>query len=262
MYAPPRENVTRELWQKLLHFVLPAPCLACDRPVGETRGSMGLCLGCRQRLVRWPRDGCGVCGVELEGAHLPAGYRCGACRRQTPPFERVYSAWSYQPPLDTVLTGLKFRRLEYLGRHLGEAMAELYANELADCDLVVPIPLHWRRYLSRGYNQAGTIARPLAAKLGLPIARVVRRRRPTPAQSQLSRAARQRNLRNAFGIRRPDLFRGRRVLLVDDVVTTGTTVRTAATCLRRAGAASVTVITAARTPESPSKPQATRRLEP
>ena len=129
------------------------------------------------------------------------------------------SGWAYQPPLDAVLTGLKFRRLEYLGMQLGRAMADLFRSQLTDCDLVVPVPLHWRRYLNRGYNQAATIARPVAAELGLPMAGVLRRRRATPAQSRLSRAERRRNLRGAFALR-ATMFGGascvgRHVLLID-----------------------------------------------
>ena len=245
-----------------LDFFLPAPCLACGEAVREPRRSLGLCAPCRGRLVRWPHDACDGCGQALDAAQLPAGYLCGACRRRSPPYERLLSAWSYQPPLDAVLTGLKFRRLEYLGSQLGRKVAELLRPELEDCDLVIPVPLHWRRYLRRGYNQAAVIARSLAADLGLPVAGVLRRRRATPAQSRLSRAERRRNLRNAFSLR-PAVFAanvsasrsrkaacaGRRVLLVDDVATTGTTLRTAAGCLRQAGAKSVTALTVARTPE-------------
>ncbi len=254
MYAPPTNNVTRGLLRSILYHLLPAPCLACGEEVREPRRSLGLCASCRGRLARWPRDACDSCGRPLEGAHLPAGYRCGACRRRPPPYRRLLSAWSYQPPIDAVLTGLKFRRLEYLGTQLGPTVADLLRSEVAGCDLVVPVPLHWRRYLRRGYNQAAAIARPLASELGQPMANVLRRRRATPAQSRLSRAERRRNLRDAFAVRGNPLLRavscaGRHVLLVDDIATTGTTLQAAAVCLRRAGAASVTALAVARTPE-------------
>ncbi len=252
MYAPPGENVTRGLLRKVLDFLAPAPCLACARPVEEPRRSLGLCAGCRRRLVRWPQQGCAACGRPLEGTPPQEGDRCGPCRRRQPSCERTLAAWTYQPPLDAVLTGLKFRRLEYLGSQLGRELAVLLGSRLEDHDLVVPVPLHWRRYLYRGYNQAAAIARALAAQLELPVAGLLRRRRPTPAQSRLSRAARRQNLEGAFAVTRPVLCRGRRLLLVDDVTTTGTTLETAAACLRRAGAASVTAVTAARTPETPS----------
>ncbi len=251
MYAPPPENVTRRLWRQALYFLLPAPCLACGEEVREPRRSLGLCATCRCGLKRWPLDGCSRCGREIEGAHPPDDYRCADCRRRPPPYERSLSAWSYQPPLDAVITGLKFRRLEYLGAQLGRAAAGLLRPRLAGCDLVVAVPLHWRRYLGRGYNQAAAIARPLAAELGLPLARALRRRRATPAQSRLSRAERQRNLGGVFAVsrgRRGAAVSERRVLLVDDVETTGTTLRAAAACLRQAGAESVTALTVARTP--------------
>lgn len=267
MYASsPRDvtlgSITRGLLRSALDFFLPAPCLACGETVREPRRSLGLCAPCRGQLARWSHDACDGCGRALSAAQLPAGYLCGACRRRSPPYERLLSAWSYQPPLDAVLTGLKFRRLEYLGSQLGREVAELLRPELEDCDLVVPVPLHWRRYLRRGYNQAAVIARALAADLGLPLAGVLRRRRATPAQSRLSRAERRRNLRDAFSLR-PEVFAavtltlrsrkavcaGQSVLLVDDVATTCTTLRTAAACLRRAGAKSVTALAVARTPE-------------
>ncbi len=258
MYASSSENVTRRLLRQALYFLMPAPCLACGEEVRKPRRSLGLCAGCRSRLVRWPGDGCSRCGLPLAGEHLPDGYRCGDCRRRPPAYARSLSAWCYQSPLDAVVTGLKFRRLEYLGAQLGHAVAGLLRPQLAGCDLAVPVPLHWRRYLGRGFNQAAVIARAVAAELGLPVAAVLRRRRAVPAQSRLSRAERRRNLRGVFALRRPlnpgrfsgrpYACAGRRVLLVDDVETTGTTLRAAAACLLRAGADSVTALTVARTP--------------
>ena len=252
VYASPTKNVTRRWLGPILDFVCPAPCLACGEAIREPRRSLGLCGLCRDRLERWPRDACRGCGRPL-GGDLPVDYRCGDCRRGPPPYERLLSAWSYQPPLDAVLSGLKFRRLEYLGAQLGRAVADLMRPELGGCELVVPVPLHWRRFLGRGYNQATAIARPIATDLGRPLAGVLRRRRATPPQSRLRRDDRLRNLRNAFSLR-PGAglgapYQGRHVLLVDDVVTTGTTLRAAATCLRQAGAAEITALTVAQTPE-------------
>ncbi len=259
LYASPSPNVTpspaRRLLRHLGQWLLPSPCLGCKEPVWETRNSLGLCPSCRRRLVRWPQHACTTCG-RLLAAEPPPAWQCSRCRRRPPPYEQVLSAWSYQPPLDAVLMGLKFRRLDYLGAHLGQALAEIYHPALDDCELVVPVPLYWTRRLSRGYNQALTIAQPLAAALGIPLAQPLRRRRPTPPQSRLSRAARRRNLKDAFALRSgafalrsAEACRGRRLLLVDDVTTTGATLEAAAACLRRAAPASIVAVTAARTPE-------------
>ncbi len=247
MYASPPGNVTRQILRRLLYFLLPSPCLACSEPVWEPRDSLGLCPVCNHRLVRWPARGCGICGRPFAG-ELPANARCGECRQHPPPYRRLLSAWSYQPPVDAALMALKFRRLEYLGGHIGRRLAGLLRPRLDDCKVVVPVPLHWTRWLSRGYNQAAAIARPLAKDLGLPVVHALVRRRPTPAQSRLQRAARRKNLRDAFRARRSARVRGRHVLLVDDIVTTGATLEAAARCLGRAGAAAVTAVTAARTP--------------
>ena len=239
------------LWTWLLRLLVPAPCLGCGIPVPGPAAPLGLCAGCRGRLRPLdPATACAACARPLVG-HLPRGFRCGRCRDHPPAFDRLLARWRYEAPLDGVIAGLKFRRLDYLGGHLGRMLAEAFAADLAGLDLVVPVPLHWGRRLIRGYNQAERIARPLADRLGLPLVHALKRRRATPAQSTLPRGARLANLTGAFDPRRlpggQDLL-GRRVLLVDDVATTGATLDAAAHALKRGGAAVVVAIVAGRTP--------------
>jgi ComF family protein len=151
-----------------------------------------------------------------------------------------------------VVRGLKFGRLDYLGRHLAAALAAGLSDRLAGCDRVVPVPLHWRRRLARGYNQAERIARPLAGHLGLPCLSALSRRRATPPQSLLGRDDRLANLRKAFQVPAPERVRGLHLLLVDDVATTGATLDAAAAALKNAGAATVTALVAGRTPLDPA----------
>jgi ComF family protein len=212
------------------------------------RAPLGLCAACRSRLAPLPPEACAVCAGPLEAFALPAGYRCGACRENPPAYERLLALWLYRDPLDSVVQALKFGRLDYLGRHLAVALDEGLAGQLDGFDGVVPVPLHWWRRLARGYNQAERIARPLAGRLGVPLLPALRRPRPTRAQTSLGRTARAANLRNAFRVPRPARVRGLRLLLVDDVATTGATLDAAAAALIRAGADGVTAVVAAKTP--------------
>ena len=253
--AGPPDVTPLPRWRdRLLHALLPAPCLGCGTPLPARQLGLGLCRACRARLRPLPPGVCAVCCQPLPAAGLPPGWRCQACREEPPAFDRLLALWSYEEPLAAVVRALKFRRLDYLGRHLGEALAGRFAGELVELgeiDLVVPVPLHWRRRLARGYNQAERIARPLAARLGLPLAALLRRARATPPQSLLGKAARVANLRRAFRVADPARLRGRHLLLVDDVATTGATLEAAAAVLRGAGAAAVTAVTAGRTLSHP-----------
>jgi ComF family protein len=255
--ADPSGVTTLPRWRdRLLHALLPALCLGCDAPLPASRSrtgsALGLCILCRARLRPLPAAGCAVCGRPLPAAGLPPDWRCGACRQEPPACDRLLALWSYEEPLAAVIQALKFRRLDYLGRHLGEALAAGLGAEIAALadggdGLVVPVPLHWRRRLQRGYDQAERIARPLAARLGLPLVPALRRTRATPPQSLLGKAARVANLRRAFRVPEPGRLRGLHVVLVDDVATTGATLEAAATVLKQAGAAAVTGVTVGRT---------------
>ena len=231
----------------MLSFLLPSPCLACDRPIGDWRPLLGLCVTCRGRLRR-PASRCFQCGTPLETPEVPARFRCGECRHAPPPFDRLLAVYVYRPPLDAVMRGLKFDGLAYLGRHAADLLCEAHGDALRTVDTIVPVPLHWRRRLERGFNQAEEIARPLARRLGRPRVHALLRRRATPPQARLARRDRLRNLRGAFRGRRLRHVADRHVLLVDDVATTAATVRSAAAALRAGGARAVTVGVLARTP--------------
>jgi ComF family protein len=259
LYAPSAPGVTpppgERLLDHLVHALLPSPCLACGRPLPAVGAPLSLCGECRATLVPLPREACAICSRPLAAHALPADYRCGACRQSPPAFDRLLALWSYRPPLDAVIQGLKFRRLDYLGRHLAVALAAGLRDRLAGCDRVIPVPLHWRRRLARGYNQAERIARPLAGRLALPYLPALSRRRATPPQSLLGRDDRLANLRKAFCVPHPERVRGLHLLLVDDVATTGATLEAAAVALKSAGAASVTALVVARTPLEPGTAQ-------
>ncbi len=239
-----------ETGMRLLSLVLPPVCVACHRVEGIVALNLGLCSECTSGLRPTPRTVCSGCSKPLAVDPLPAGYRCSACRRDPPPFERLYSGWAYEPPLVEVIHALKFHHLSFLGVDLGHALNHRFRPLIEDVDLVVPVPLHWRRHVSRGFNQAEEIARPVANGLDLPLVRALRRKSATRPQAALNRPSRERNLRRAFVTTRTGLQRvkRRRVLLVDDVVTTRNTLTAATQCLLESGANSVVCLTGGRTP--------------
>jgi ComF family protein len=250
--APGATEAHRTARARLLHLLLPLPCLGCSAPLPSAAEDLHLCLVCRGRLMRH-RPGCPRCGEPYPERRRGAE-PCADCRRRPPAFRRFVAPWVFAPPLDSVLHHLKFRRRGDLGERVARPLAAwLRQQRVAErerLDLVVPVPLHpWRR-LRRGYNQADRLARPLSEDLGLPFAPALRRARATPPQTTLPRARRRTNLEGAFAVRRAwhGRLAGRRVLLVDDVATTGATLDAAARALRRGGASRVVAVAAARTP--------------
>lgn len=224
-------SITKDMGLQALAFLFPPACLACQRVEGVFSLPMGLCSRCHRDL------------------DLLQGSSCSALGSGASALDGLLSRWAYAPPFDAVIQALKFGRLEFLGRDLADGLQCLLVEEEQEIDVVVPIPLHWHRRMARGYNQAEAIARPLAQHLGRPLVRTLHRPQPTRPQALLGRRQREMNLRRAFAVSRRLSGRivGRRVLLIDDVVTTGATLETAAECLRQAGAQSVLALTAGRT---------------
>jgi ComF family protein len=159
----------------------------------------------------------------------------------------MVAAFDYAPPMTAVVHGLKALGLDFLGSDLASEIATpVHLEMLRTCDVVTPIPLAWTRQWRRRYNQAASIALPLAQRAGLPM-RDLLARRSRPKQARLSRKHRLANLDGAFSSTSA-LVEGARVVLVDDVVTTGSTLHAATRCLIQHGAASVICVLAARTP--------------
>ncbi|MBO2519383.1 MAG: hypothetical protein CW349_06775 [Firmicutes bacterium] len=215
-------------------------CEQCGQPVGAKEA--GEELGRLPRLLQ--RALIGLLGGPVH---------CQRCRLDPPPFRRARAVASYRGWIRAAIHRLKYRGEAELALPLGRLMGLLAREELLflTVSLVVPVPLHPDRLASRGYNQSELLARPVAAAIGRPLAAdVLRRRRPTLPQVGLDEAARRRNLKKAFVVTDGKRVRGRRILLVDDVLTTGATCREAARTLLEAGARRVEVLTLAVTPEA------------
>jgi ComF family protein len=160
-------------------------------------------------------------------------------------FDAAYSFGAYEDTLRELIHLFKYGRVRPLAGRLGELIVSAIPRDQA-FDLVVPVPLHWRRRLERGFNQSELLANAVAKRYGLRAVSAIRRKRTTATQAGLSNAKRRLNVAGAFAIRRKAEVEGRRVLLVDDVMTTGATLSACAGVLKRAGARYVAVLTLAR----------------
>lgn len=230
--------------ERCLDALLPRHCVMCGLPGGPGN----LCAACRADLPR-PGHVCTTCA-------LPVGSGtddlCGQCLRKPPPWDRVEAALAYRFPVDRLVCRFKFSRDFACGHMLGsELLAAIVAAELRPPDLLVPVPLHRLRHLSRTFNQADLLARQVGQALALPVdSGLLLRTRRTRAQSGLDAAGRKRNTRGAFRCAQQaaGALAGRHVALVDDVMTTGATLLECTRTLRRAGVARVSVWVAARAP--------------
>jgi ComF family protein len=236
---------------ELIDLIVPRPCLGCGE-LASAPLEVGLCPRCRARLEPCdPRASCRGCLRPLvPGAG--GGPLCGACRADPPLFAGARALWQYRPPLDAVVRAFKFRGCDFLGAELARAgLVRLSPEDLGGPEIVVPVPLPWTRRLVRGFNQAERFGRPLARALGVPFLELLSRPAFAGRQARRVRADRLRRGTAGFGVRRARPIRARRVLLVDDVFTTGATARSAAECLVGAGAAQVVVLVVAWTPLEP-----------
>lgn len=225
-------------------------CLVCGEPVDEAGegGLDSLCAVCAQ-VLPWNRHACPACAQPLSMEE--AGRACGACQRCPPPLASCYATFAYRWPMDRLLPGAKFHGDLAASRVLGEWMAAALWRHLPTVpwpEAIVPLPLHRARLRRRGYDQALELARPLARRLRLPLRHdLLLRTRDTVPQSRLDGPARRLNLRNAFEVR-GGVGLPRHVVLVDDVMTTGTTLHAAANALRRSGIERVDAWVCARVP--------------
>ena len=171
--------------------------------------------------------------------------RCGLCRLGLNGFDAAYSFGWFEAELRELIHVFKYGRVETLAGPLGRFLA-LALPRAERFDVVVPMPLHWMRQWKRGFNQSELLAREIARRGGTPMRNLVRRSKSTSPQAGLTNAKRRANVSGAFHVRRPEQVRGLRILLVDDVMTTGATASACARELKRAGAARVALLTVAR----------------
>jgi ComF family protein len=235
--------------QNLSQNLLPSKCLLC----ASTLPNGLLCLGCQLDLPHLSHKNlCQQCGLQIESL----SNFCGHCLHQPPAFESSIIPFAYDYPLNGLIHQFKYRRHLTCGKLLGQMLAEHLKHCAQDDDawrapdLLIPAPMHWLKRWQRGFNQAEFLAQHVARELHIPLASgIVKRTHKTPAQKELTRAERQQNLRKAFAISEKNRahIKGKRIAIIDDVVTTTATVRELSQLLIKAGAKEVQVWALART---------------
>jgi ComF family protein len=229
------------IWRGLQFALLPPQCLLCGQ---RSDSSLDLCSGCAGDLAR-NLVCCPRCALPLQ----TSAPFCGECLKREPLFTTTSAPFVYAQPLDQLMMRLKFGRSLAAGRVLSQLWLQaLRESPPARPDLLIPVPLHASRLRERGYNQALELARPLAQALAIPLRHdLLLRTRATPAQANLDAKARRRNLKGAFSIVENAAMPAH-VVVIDDVMTTGATLRECARTLLRAGVARVDVWALARAP--------------
>jgi ComF family protein len=230
---------------RLLDSVLPPLCLGCNEIVAEPGA---LCAACWPSFSFIAAPHCSRCGTPFAE---PAGEEaiCGACLRRSPRFRKARAALIYDDTSRRLVLPFKHGDRTDMARACGRWMARAGGELLAEAELIAPVPLHWRRLFTRRYNQALLLARALAREGKAPVVPdLLRRARWTGSQGKLRAEERRKNVRAAFALhpRWRERVKGKTVLLVDDVLTTGATVDACTLALQRAGARYVDVLTLAR----------------
>ncbi len=245
----PVKHFLRGLPAALLELLYPSRCLACRQPLAGGRLPR-LCAVCLEEIELLTGPLCPGCGRLFPKA-AGGDHFCGLCLRGTYHFHRARAVAHYAEPLSGIIHRLKYGG-ETWGLSSFRKLLELVpaAAPSREPELILPVPLHPAKLRQRGFNQAVLLARAFFPHhRQLLRTDLLLRTQPTAAQTSLSGRARRRNLRRAFAVKAPAKVEGRRVLLVDDVFTTGTTVNECARVLKKAGADEIEVLTLARVKE-------------
>jgi ComF family protein len=233
----------RRIARAVVDGVLPPRCLACGATVDDVDA---LCPACWGSMSFFAPPWCAVCGLPFPH---PMGDDavCADCARERHSWDQARAVLRYDRHSRRLVLMLKHGDQTHLARAFGGWMRRAGGDLLDGADLLVPVPLHWTRLFSRRFNQAALLANAIHTAGGPSLGAdwLVRCRR-TPSQGRLGPLARERNVRGAFALRRGRSVQGRSVVLIDDVLTTGATAEECARVLRRAGAASIGVLTLAR----------------
>lgn len=249
-----------ELAKKLLSNLFPSRCLLCQKTVDQQAISahIEICSACFEGLPH-NEVSCVHCALPLAD-ELADNILCGRCIKKTPAFDYAYSALRYEDDVVRLMHQLKLGEKITYSRTFGEMLLQLLKQKLSQGnnqqilnkpDCLLPVPLHRSRLRQRGFNQSIELARVISKKLNIPIeCDAINRNRSTPSQTGLDAKARRKNIKGAFSVKQKltDKIKNKHVLIIDDVMTTGSTVNELARTLKRNGVARVGVLSFARAP--------------
>ena len=241
------QNGIKGFFDGFMQLLFPHSCIQCEG-VPDRRDGF-LCESCREDIIWIGKPHCSRCGIPFEAdfEYPTEKFECSSCRLDPPSFHRARALALYQGPMRELIRQFKYGCQLGMMREFAVLLKEYCRIHGLNNFTLVPVPLHVRRMKERGFDQAFLIAREIAEAAGLPLAEDgLERIIDTPPQVRLNRTARRKNVRGAFRANDPDRFKGQRVLLIDDVLTTGATAHEAARVLKKAKASEVHVLTLAR----------------
>ena len=234
--------------RQAIRFCIPVDCTACRVPLTDGRNPL-FCSDCWQKIVPLHQPGCARCNrpfaSPIATTYSPA-HVCQPCAERPPSYTKAWTLYPYLTPLQDAICLFKYRGKIALASALAQLMIDRLSS-LPAIDLIMPVPLHPTRLREREFNQSLLLADRVGAWLNGPVSYAnLIRHAASPPQTTLTRKGRLKNLRGAFRLQEPHFVHGKRVLLIDDVYTTGTTVNECAKALRKAGSSDVFVLTLAR----------------
>lgn len=220
---------------------LSVTCPACKTAIiGDPNK---ICEACEKKLPTIIGKKCPACG----GAHDGIFDICTNCMKEDKrPWEKAYALFQMKGYGQQLIHSYKYNQQTALARPFGNMLAEQLQDHVTDIDYITPVPLHWIRFLSRGYNQSELICNVLSKGTGIPVKKLLKRQKWTRQQAKLSREERRRNINNVFSVKREAICKNSTILLVDDVLTTGSTLVSATRELLNAGADRVYIMILAR----------------
>jgi len=236
-------QLIRPLVSTLIELFYPSNCVGCGLP--QSPGKQ-LCDSCRESVTPILPPFCYTCSRPLKGV-INSEFRGPSCEDRDIGFDCAVSAYQATGLLRDLIHRFKYSGHYYLRHILADFLMDGFKDERTTLvDGIVPVPLHPTRHRERGYNQSEALAEIVSRRSGIPVQKYLRRRIPTQTQTQFNRQQRMENLRNAFTLRENSAVHGKNLLLLDDILTTGSTLAECAQVLRAAGACSVWAMTVAR----------------